>query len=116
MNLKLGKNSIRLRVELAEAQSLCQSGVLTERLPFGTENLTVSIRADHRDDICGLPFQENRLEFSVPHLALKKLLADAEGMTKTSDLEIKSEAFIAGNRVEIRFEIDHFSKPRRNNK
>lgn len=109
MNLRLSKNSMRFRVNHLEAQSLLQNAVLTDSLPFGSEDLTVSVHTTKQESICVVPFQVNRLEIFIPKEGLKRLLSKSDQKTGKTSLEMKDEALMGGRRVEIRFEIDRFS-------
>lgn len=110
MNLRLAKDSIRFRLALSEAQALFQKGELTERLPWGENGLTLKVQAVTQERLSMNPFRENCLEFFVPNSGLEGLLTNAEQKGAKDTLELKGEALMNDQRIEIRFEIDHFSR------
>lgn len=110
MNLRLAKDSIRFRLELSEAQALFQKGMLTERLPWGENGLTLKVQAVAEERLSMTPFCESSLEFFVPNSGLEGLLTNAEQKGAKDTLELRGEALLNNQRIEIRFEIDHFSR------
>ncbi len=110
MNLRLDKNSIRFRLELSEAQALLQEGLLTEHIPWGENALTLKLTTVDQEKLHLSPFHENRLEFFIPHLGLERLLSNAGQKSGKNSLELTNETIMKDRHVEVRFEIDHFSR------
>lgn len=114
MNLRLDMSSIRFRIELSEAQILFQKGMLQESLPWGENDLLLKIHAVAQEKIFINPFRENCLELFVPKAGLESLLSNVHQKAGKASLELKSKTTVKNKNIEIRFEIDHFSKAKTN--
>ncbi len=109
MNLKLSRDSIRIRVELNEALELLNEGSLRESLPWGSKSLELRIETTKEEALrLDEDFFSSGLKLWVPRVDLKQLLVSHENRAPKAELELKVKAVLENRQIEVRFEIDRF--------
>lgn len=116
MNLRLDRNSIRVRVDHDEALALSRAGVLSETLPFGSKSLEMRIESKGQEKLqLDSPFTESGLKLLIPETDLMRLLFNKENRGAKSSLELKETVTLGDRDIELRFEIDQL-KPKQKQK
>lgn len=106
MNLRLDRNSIRLRVRYDEALRLAGEKYLHEQMPMIAGVLDVRVSCCVDEVLVADSSHAGCLEFRVPQQRLLGML-EAEGARKTKSSQEMKGVFRSEDReIELRFEID----------
>lgn len=106
MNLRLSENSIRLRMEVAEAEQLMMQGELHQEI---CQDLSLNVTLVESENVSMAPWSSGSFTFFLPLKDFSNLLCVAKKSSRKNDLTLSKEISIGNSPVELRFEIDHFS-------
>lgn len=66
MKLRIKGNSLRLRLTKSEVEKLCASGYLEERISFGSNELTYSLKSSENVKEISAEFSGNKISVNIP--------------------------------------------------
>lgn len=71
MKLRIKGNSLRLRLTKSEVGKLCASGYIEERIPFGSNELTYSLKSSENVIEISAEFSGNKISINIPASFIK---------------------------------------------
>lgn len=101
MNLRIDKNSIRVRVTEDEYNQLLISQELVEYLPFFDSNLIVKVSDKTEEKISVGLLNNEDFEMQIPKLLL---------LPSGQPIELSSDSSSYGSAVKLSFEVDRFTR------
>lgn len=115
MNLKLDRNTMRIRATYEEAVELFKKGKLTEKLPLFYGELELWTFCSLDESFVVQSDHNHRVELYIPSAWLKNILSIRDKKrTSKNQLEIAThfKSVNAAHSFDIRFEIDQFTLTR----
>lgn len=114
MNLRLDRNTMRIRVSYEEVVELFEKGELSEKFPLFYQSIELCIFCSQCKSLIAESNQHNKIEIYIPIEWLKEFLSNNNlKRSSKAQFEMVTQFKNTSHSFDIRFEIDQFTLNRK---